>query len=665
MRNAAFSPSGLRAILASLLGLFVLGLCAAPATRAEEAGKPFLHTLFTDHMVLQRGARIPVWGWTEPGATVHVSLGGNTASAVAGPDGKWMARLPAMTAGGPYEVTVSGPKEVTVHDVLIGDVWICSGQSNMEMGIKQVDNAAEEVSKANYPRIRLFTVPHHISYHRVDTVPSQWLVCTPETVSDKGWGGFSAVGYFFGRDLQRDLKVPIGLIHSSWGGTVAEAWASGEKLSELPDFADAVKEVRRLDVDETPEQFRQRIEAWWRESDPGSREGSGWADPAASAADWKPMNLPTYWENAGLPGYDGVVWFRKEFVLPADWSGKDLTLHLGPVDDDDTTYVNGAVVGAMNGFMAPRNYKVPSALLRPGTNLIAVRVLDTGGEGGLYGKPDQMSIEPAGGSTNAISLAGEWRYNPSAPLGGLKPYPQTVGQNPNVASVLYNGMIAPLEPFAIRGAIWYQGESNVGRAAQYKYLLPAMIEDWRARFGVGQFPFLIVGLANFMAEHPQPGDSAWAELREAQVVAALRAGNSGVASAIDIGDARDIHPKNKQEVGRRLSLIARAKTFSEPITFSGPVFRSAAIQGRKIVASFENTVGLTTPGGAPLRGFAIAGSDKKFVWADAVIEGKTVVLSSPSVERPVYIRYDWADNPAGNLYNDAALPAVPFRTDAP
>ena len=668
MRLAASFPTGFRALLGAFLGLCITAFGAWPAAGAtDEAGKPFIHSLFTDHVVLQRGAPIPIWGWTRPGATVTVKLGGNSAQVIAGADGKWMAKLPPMTAGGPYEVTVSGSgtAEATIHDVLIGDVWLCSGQSNMEMGIKNVNNADQEVAQANYPQIRLFSVPHHISYHPVETVDAHWLVCAPDTVSLAGWGGFSAVGYFFGRDLHRDLNVPIGLIHSSWGGTVAEAWASGEKLTELPDFVEAVKLVRHQDTDDSPETFARRVENWWKESDPGSREGAGWADPALNVADWKTMNLPTYWENAGLPNYDGVVWFRKEFDLPSSLEGKAAILHLGPVDDADTTYVNGHLVGGLNSYLQPRDYKIPAEFLRPGRNVIAVRVLDTGGEGGIYGKAEQMKLELPGDPAAVIPLAGEWKYNASAPLNTLKPFPQPINGNPNVASVLYNGMIAPLEPFALRGAIWYQGESNAGRAAQYKSLLPAMIQDWRTRFGVGQFPFLIVGLANFMAEKSEPTDSTWAELREAQVVTAIRAGTSGVASAIDIGDAKDIHPKNKQEVGRRLSLIARAGTYKEALEFSGPSFVSSAIQGSTIVATFDHADGLNARGAQTLKGFAIAGADKHFVWAEAVIAGKTVTLSSSAVEHPAYIRYDWADNPNGNLYNQAGLPAVPFRTDGP
>lgn len=642
---------------------FSLLLRVSPELEAQIPDRPFLQTLFTDHVVLQRNRRIPVWGWTTPGATVTVRLNGKSASAHAGPDGKWLARLPSMTAGGPYELVVAGPQSVTVHDVLVGDVWVCSGQSNMEMGIKNVNNAEQEVSQANHPQIRLFSVPHNIAFQPSDSLPSQWLVCTPETIANGGWGGFSAVGYFFGRALQEDLNVPIGLIHTSWGGTIAEAWTSGDKLLGMPDFAGAVNDLRQQTENDSPAAHAARIEKWWQNNDPGS-QGATWAVASANDADWKSMNLPTHWEDAGLPDYDGVVWFRKEVTLPADWEGEEAQLHLGPIDDADTTFVNGQRVGAKDAYNEDRSYRIPAGVLKAGRNVIAVRVLDTGGGGGIYGQRDQLRLERANHPDGAISLAGDWKYNASASLKQTKPFPQSISGNPNIVTVLYNGMIAPLLPYAIKGAIWYQGESNAGRARQYRALLPTLIEDWRARFDCGAFPFFIVQLANFMAAKPEPVESAWAELREAQTIAAKTAAPAGIALAIDIGDAADIHPKNKQEVGRRLALAARAIAYHESIAYSGPTFRSATIAGNSITIHFDHVDGgLEAKGDGKLKGFAIAGGDKKFVWADAALKGGAVVVSAPSIANPAFVRYDWADNPDGNLYNKAGLPAVPFRTD--
>ena len=648
-----------------MLALLLLLVGIARADAAEES-QPFLHPLFTDHVVLQRGVPIPVWGWTTPGATVTVTLHQQTATATAGANGKWLARLPEAEAGGPYELEVVGPGSATVHDVLIGDVWICSGQSNMEMGIQQVNNPEAEIADARRPQIRLFTVPHKTSFHPIETVNSQWLVCSPVTVKKDGWGGFSAVGYFFGRALQEDLQVPIGLIHTSWGGTIAEAWTSGDRLLDMPDFADAVREIRQQDQPANSGiSMSERIEKWWMDSDPGTRGGS-WATPSLDVGDWKSMKLPTLWEDAGLPEYDGVVWFRREIELPADWEGKAAILHLGPIDDDDTTFMNGQKVGATEGYNIDRKYEVKPTVLKAGRNVIAVRVLDTGGGGGIYGKVLDMQLVQAGNPSASISLAGDWRYMASAPLKQTAPFPQRLNNNPNVVTVLYNGMIAPLIPFGIKGAIWYQGESNAGRAAQYRALLATLIEDWRNRFEVGPFPFFVVQLANFMAAHPQPGESAWAELREAQVLGAQRAGNAGFALAIDIGDAQDIHPKNKQEVGRRLALAARAIAYHESIPYSGPIYRSVEINGERANVHFDHLDGgLVAHDGPKLKGFAIAGADKHFVWADATISGDSVILSAPSINQPVFVRYDWADNPDGNLYNQAGLPAVPFRTDGP
>jgi sialate O-acetylesterase len=649
----------------------------------ETARKPFLHPLFTDHMVLQRDASDPIWGWAAPGAQVTVSMNGKSASATAGADGKWVAKLGPFAAGGPFELSVTGPETVKLSDVLVGDVWVCSGQSNMEMGIQQVKDAAKEIETANDSQIRLFTVPKNVSNKPLavfgpvhDGKPAwqegmaKWLVCTPKNVTVGAWGGFSAAGYFFGRELQHDLKVPVGLIHTSWGGTVAEAWTSGEALETMADFRPAVQQLRSELTPATtvqrPSRFATQQEQWYRKNDPGSAGGDVWAGPSFNDTDWKTMKLPTRWEEAGLPEYDGVVWFRKEVDIPANWAAHDLALHLGPIDDRDTTFFNGVKVGGLDAYNLPRNYPIPSRLVHAGKNTIAVRVLDTGGAGGIWGQPDDMKIEPAGQPNGSVSLAGEWRYRDSLPLGKAAtppPSPPSAGGNPNVPTVLYNAMIAPLVPFSIKGAIWYQGESNAGRAIQYRTLLPTMIRDWRNRFEVGEFPFLIVQLASFQDSKPQPADSSWAELREAQSLAAKTVGHSATASAIDIGEARDIHPKNKQEVGRRLALAARAIGYGEDVEYEGPTFKSMNVQGSRAILHFDHVGGGLEAKGGELKGFAIAGADGKFVWGEATIDGDTVIVSSPKIDHPTGVRYAWADNPVANLYNKAGLPANPFRTD--
>jgi sialate O-acetylesterase len=655
---------------ALLLASVILLPMAVAGQEVHTSVKPFLHPLFSDNMVLQRDRPVPIWGWTQPGRKVTVRIAEKTATAIADAQGKWMVKIGPLPAGGPYTVSVSGPASVTLNNVLAGDVWVCSGQSNMAMGIGNVNNAEQEIADANYPQIRLFTVPNTIATEPAVLLsrdPVQlmgiWSVCTPKTVATGGWNGFSAVGYFFGRDLYQQLRIPIGLIHTSWGGTPAEAWTSADALKSLPDFRPALDQLAAENTDQSHLTFAQKMEAWWAKNDPGSASGAGWAAPDFDASAWKTMTLPTVWEKAGLPGFDGIVWFRKEIALPEAAAGAEAMLHLGPIDDRDTTWVNGVKVGQTNEYTIPRDYKLPAGTLRAGKNLIAVRVLDTGGDGGIYGAADQMKLEVGGQS---FPLAGDWLYQASTPLSKTSPAPQRIGEDPTFPTVLYNGMISPLLPYGIKGAIWYQGEANVGRAAQYRKLLPTLIGDWRSRFQSGEFPFFIVQLANFMETPAEPREDAWAELCEAQQMTARTVPRTGLAVSIDIGDAKDIHPKNKQEVGRRLALNALALVYGQKVEYSGPVYRSMKQEGNAIRLTFTHVGdGLVPKGGDRLEGFAIAGEDKHFVWADAKIEGSTVVVSSPKVPNPVAVRYAWASNPVCNLYNRAGLPASPFRTDAP
>ncbi len=639
---------------------------ASSSPAADEAPKPLLHPLFTSDMVLQRGIEDPVWGWADAGASVTVSLNGKTASATAGADGKWIARIGPFDAGGPYEMTVSaGAREEKLSNVLIGDVWLCSGQSNMEMGIGIAKEAEQEIARANHPQLRIFTVRKTIGSKPLDSLQGAlpWQPCTPKAIAQGGWGGFSAAAYYFGRDLQKELNVPIGLIHSSWGGTVCQAWTSAEALDKnMPDFRGDVLAQRARASVVLKGTHDEQMAAWYAKSDPGTI--AGWEKPDANDSDWKTMQLPTYWEQAkiGMENFDGIVWFRREVTIPQAWAGKELRLHLGPIDDIDTTWVNGTRVGGMSEYTQMRDYVVPAQATQGGKLLIAVRVLDTGGNGGLWGKPQDLRLE--GDGQPPIDLSGDWKYNASMPLNTAGPVPGFQENNPNVVTVLFNGMINPLIPFGIKGAIWYQGESNSGAAMQYRRLLPTMIRDWRSRFGVGDFPFFIVQLANFRDAADQPAESQWAELREAQSLTAGTVGHSAIASAIDIGDAHDIHPKNKQEVGRRLALDALATVYGRDIEYSGPQFKSMEKKGNAIVLQFSHAAGLAARDGA-LKGFAISGEDHHFVWADAKIDGQSVMVSSPQIQDPAAVRYDWADNPDGNLYNSAGLPATPFRTDSP
>lgn len=644
-----------------LLGCCMLISCALFRSPAENIK---LNALFTDNMVLQRDKPVPVWGWADPGGKVQVEWQGHKYTAVAAKDSAWRVTLPPSPAGGPFEMIIRGKQELRLQDILVGEVWLCSGQSNMEMplaGWGKINNFEQEIAAANHPQIRLITIPHMTTIRKMNNVSTEgWQVCTPATIP-----GFSATAYFFGRELNDQLNIPVGLIHSSWGGTIIEAWMSPEALKVIPDFTERVAEMEALKGREDKEReiYGQKLAAWEKAVetlDYGMTDADApWFSPACDDAKWPTMKLPCIWEDSDLPAVDGLVWFRRSVNIPVDWAGQDLSISLGPIDDIDVTWFNGEIIGRKQLWNVPRVYAIPGRLVKPGANLIAVRVLDTGGLGGIYGEPAQMFLKSAGGQK--ISLAGPWAYMKSTSLQALPSQPLTP-EGPNRLSVLFNGMIAPLVPYAMQGAIWYQGESNAGRAHQYETLFPAMIKDWRAQWAMGDFPFLFVQLANYLALQTGPEENNWAELRDAQTKT-LAVPNTGMAVAIDIGDANDIHPKNKQDVGRRLALNALSIVYGKSIPYTGPMYQKMAIEGNKVRVSFTNVDGGLKAHGEKLQGFTIAGADKKFIWADAVIEGETVVVSAPQVEMPVAVRYAWANNPLCNLYNGAHLPASPFRTD--
>jgi len=656
--------------------MITLLLSAASALTLTAAGsfggvqsdsKPFVSPMFSDNMVLQRDMRDPVWGWAKPGTKITVSAADQMASTVAGPDGKWMVKIGPLQVGGPYALTIDGPQKVTFSNVLVGDVWICSGQSNMEFGIGNLKNAADEIAAADHPTLRLFMQPRIVSPVPLEVTGGEWKVCTPDNVkTDGSWSGFSAVAYFFGRKLNQDLNIPIGLIHTSWGGTPAQAWTSAKDLGDkLPEFRGNIAQLEAMaEAKKHPAANGENpFDAWYKKNDPGSAAEPGWADSALDDSGWKTMNVPGFVQDAGFPEFvnqQSVFWLRKEVDLPADVASKDVTLHL-MVDDNDATWVNGTKVGAIDGYNVPRKYKIPAGVLHAGKNTIAVRVTDTQAPGGIYGDPAGISLSVAGG--DPISLVGPWKMKLGTPITSKNPYPMTTQDNPNLPTVLYNGMIQPIVPFGVKGAIWYQGESNAGQAYQYRTLLPTMIESWHRNWGQGSFPFLIVQLAGFGDQPAQPGDDAWAELREAQWLTAKHVRNAGIATAIDIGESRDIHPKNKQEVGRRLALVAEAQDYQMKVESSGPVYRSMKVMGDSIQLTFDHVTGGLNAKDGPLKGFSIAGDDHKWVWADAKIDGNSVIVSSPMVPHPVAVRYSWATFLDSNLYNGEGLPAFPFRTD--
>jgi len=629
-------------------------------------------SLIGDHMVLQQGRKVRVWGMAEPGERVTVTFDAGTARATADERGRWQVFVGPFKAGGPFEMTVAGRNTLTFRDVLVGEVWVCSGQSNMEWPLVNAQDGPRYVAQADYTEIHLFTVSKRTSGTPLEDVEGHWVVTRPETVAQ-----FSAVGYFFGRELYSRLKVPVGLIHTSWGGTPAEAWTSRDALAAEPAlkpvlerFDAELKDLPRLQS----EYERARVE-WERQyvtQDPGNRgEAMGYADPAREFADWKRMRVPQAWESAGLD-VDGSVWFRREVNVPAAWAGRDLTLELGAIDDFDTTYFDGVRVGSTgeetpNSWTVPRRYHVPGSLVRAGRNVIAVRVFDRVGGGGFVG--GEMWLAPEGATrSEAVPLDGDWFYKeeltvPSRQIDYSR-QPQAPGPaNQNNPTVLYNAMLAPLLPYAIRGAIWYQGEANAGRAYQYRTLFPTMIRDWRARWGEGDFPFYFVQLANWKARKTDSIYSEWAELREAQSMTLKSVSHTGMAVTIDIGNPDDIHPRDKLDVGLRLARWALADTYGQKVEESGPLYESSKVEGDKMRVRFTHAAGLKTRDGAAPTGFFVAGDDRKFVPAEARIEGNAVVVRSKDVPHPTAVRYAWADNPSGNLYNADGLPASPFRTD--
>ncbi len=627
-----------------------------------------LPKIFADGMVLQRDIAVPIWGLAEAAEKVTVTFLGKRYTAKADKNGKWAVKLAEMKAGGAFEMTVKGKGKniITIKNILIGEVWICSGQSNMEWKIDWLPIKNMEIATANFPQIRMFTVPKTVSSKpQYDISGGDWKEAVGENVKD-----FSAVAYFFGKDLYQQYKVPIGLINTSWGGTIAETWMSAGAAKQIPDFKAAVEGLEKNpdileQTNKKSEEIRKRIESMGNVASAETGMIGKWWKDDLNMAEWRDMKLPTLWEDAGLDGLDGIVWFRKDFDMPEKYVGKDLVLNLGKIDDKDETYLNGELIGQMQVYSDERMYKIEGKKLKKGKNTIVIRVTDTGGGGGIYGKAEDMFIGI--GNERIAELSGNWKYK----IDFAEKVSVSTNINPNShPTLLYNAMIQPLIPYAIRGAIWYQGESNATRAYQYRTVFADMIKDWRRQWTQGNspqgdFPFLFVQLANFMKFEDEPKESDWAELREAQTMA-LALPNTGMAVIIDIGEGADIHPKNKHDVGKRLALAAKKIAYKEEINYSSPMYESMQINENKAVISFKHIGnGLVVKDRyGYLNGFAIAGEDKKFYWAKAYLEGNKVVVYSENVSKPTAVRYAWANNPEDvNLFSKDGLPACPFRTD--
>ncbi len=660
MRSRAAS-----AFLVLCLGVIALpfGAWAQVAPVPGTPGPPELQLprLFSDGLVVQRGVPVPVRGRAAPGARVAVGFAGRTRQALADAAGQWSTTFPALKAGGPLTLTVEASgKRIEVRDILVGDVWVASGQSNMEFALANAANGPAAVAAAHDPLLREFAVPHSWSDSaQQDLVGGSWTAADSQHA-----GRFSAVAYFFARDLRTATGVPIGIIHTSWGGSNIETWMSRRALGIGDSAWNALAQQERAQSDAVRDSLRARL-GGLPSADSGLVEGRAlWADPALNDDAWMPMPVPSLWEVAGLPGLDGIVWYRTSFTLTEEEARQGARLSLGMIDDDDITWVNGSEVGRTEGYNRPRLYTVPATALHAGTNVLAVRVVDSGGGGGPYGDPSGFYIE-AGSARHP--LAGTWKLRVGAV--SFQPDGQRINKIP---SVLYNRMIHPLLPYPIKGVIWYQGESNAdsdAQAAAYRLLFAGLIRSWRSEWNPASagFPFLWVQLPNFGArDSAPPARAAWATLRESQT-AALALPRTGQVVIIDLGNPDDIHPRAKEPVGQRLARVARRVAYGEALAASGPTYRRHALEGGRVIVEFDHVGGglVSHGGGAGVGGFAVAGADRRFVWAQARIEGNHVVVWSDAVANPVAIRYAWGNDPENaSLFNADGLPAAPFRTDS-
>jgi sialate O-acetylesterase len=636
--------------------LLLVPVLALPASGSAAELRPA--ALFGDGMVIQRHVPVPVWGWAAAAAEVVVTLDGRAHSTRADAAGRWRVELPPRPAGGPFDMKIEAAgEELRVRDLMVGDVWLCSGQSNMEWVVRESLDAATVIAAAEDRSIRHFKVPR------------SWAAAPETTLAGGVWeaadgehvGDFTAAGYFFARALRpRLVGVPIGLINATWGGSRIEAWMSAAALG-LDD--EGVRQVLARERLREQEVLR-RIEAQaggLPDRDRGFVDGRArWADPQLDDSYWHEIEVPSLWEEDGWEGMDGIGWYRTSFQLTAAEAAAGIRLGLGTIDDSDISWVNGHRVGGTElAWNRPRLYEVPSEPLAAGRNVIAVRVEDTGGGGGIYGDPDLLFVEVAGARR---PLAGTWRFQLGAVSLNLE------DRKREVPTMLFNKMVHPLLPFPVRGILWYQGESNAGPADAYAYrrLFQAMIGDWRRRWGIADLPFLFAQLAAFMPPPEEPGESDWALLRESQS-AVLALPNTAQVVLIDAGEAEDVHPRDKQVVGERLALAARKVAYGEEVVFSGPVYSGHEVRDGRVILEFDHIGGGLVAKDAPrggLAGFAVAGADRHFVWAEARLEGDRVVVWSDLVPDPVAVRYGWADNPEGaNLYNREGLPASPFRTD--
>jgi sialate O-acetylesterase len=667
----------------SLCILIALPFVHAPSQYPQRSFR--LAPLIMDNMVVQRETQVPFWGHGTPGREVKIRASwGEAGKTLVQTDGRWMLKLRTSHAGGPYTLTIThDDTSVVVSNVAVGEVWLCSGQSNMEMPMRgwppgdTVLSSAQEISHAAHPDLRLCTVQRAFSAVPESECNASWAECSSATLP-----GFSATAFFFGKQLHEILGVPVGLIQAPWGGTAVESWISARCLSQLSEFAPTLQKLKEC------AEGRHLITEWigkYRAIDMRGRNGDDkWKDIDCEDAEcattsyddssWNVMHLPTLWEKTGVGSLDGIVWFRKSIVVPSPWVGRDLVLELGPVDDIDVTYVNGVKVGSHERegqWNVKRIYRVPGSIVDSTVVQISVRVTDYQGGGGIYGDPSTMRLHPEQAG-DTLSLAGEWRYMPVAQMMGnaliifglsgnqYESRPRfPIDVSANTPTTLYNGMIAPVMPYAIRGVIWYQGESNTERPRQYRALFPLLIENWRADFGSGDFPFYFVQIAPY--DYGTTTQSQY--LREAQTVA-LSVKNTGMVVTLDIGNASNIHPANKKDVGQRLALWALAKTYGRHVAYSGPIYKSHRKRGASIELLFDHVEnGLVLKEGSEGNSFRIAGADRIFKAAVVRVHGRRLVVTNPEIPNPAAVRYAFSNTPEATLFNTAGLPAPSFRTD--
>jgi len=616
-------------------------------------GQIKLPKLISSGMVLQRNATVKIWGTASPNEKVSLNFNQKTYQSITDANGNWAILLPAQKAGGPFQMTFTASNKIMLTDILFGDVWLCSGQSNMELSMNRLeDKYPIEIARSTNLQIRQFLVPDEYDFKqpRKDLSNGSWISSNPQSILD-----FSAVAYFFALEINKKEHVPIGIINAALGGSPAQAWISESAIKKFPAYDDEVRKFKDDELIKSIESADQSASSAWYKKLNSLDEGL-WNHWRGNIDDnsWLEMNVPGYWADESLGKVNGVVWFKKEIEVPEKMINQPIKLLLGRIVDADSVFVNGKFVGATSYQYPPRRYLFNAGILKTGKNTITVRIVNNSGNGGFVMDKEYLLI--AGKDT--INLQGKWKYKLGTRM-GVAPSQTFVRWK---SSGLYNAMINPLINYSIKGVLWYQGEANTGNPSEYEKLMEALITDWRNQWNQGDFPFLFVQLPGFMDEKKIPEESSWASLRQQQLNL-LAVANTRMAVAIDLGEWNDIHPLNKQDVGKRLALQARSLAYGENLISSGPLYKSLEKQGNTLLISFTNIGGgLIARGNKSLNYFAIAGADKKFVWAKAEIKNNKVVVWADGVSRPVYVRYAWADNPAtANLYNKENLPASPFE----